>query len=158
MPEPALAQEQLTATASPALRIVEPAAPDQPSAPPSQRSAPPDRPHPRLEVPAYDLQAALTLEQELGVSHVLAQVLVRRGLADTAAAREFLQAEEQHPPSAFRGIDRAIAAIERHIAAGTTITVHGDYDVDGVCATAILVRSLRSLGANGRSMPAASRW
>ena len=36
----------------------------------------------------------------------------------------------------------------RHVAAGNRITVHGDYDVDGVCATAIMVRALRSLGAS----------
>ena len=50
--------------------------------------------------------------------------------------------------AAFAGIERAVATIERHIRAGTRITVHGDYDVDGVCATAILVRALRSLGAD----------
>jgi single-stranded-DNA-specific exonuclease len=94
------------------------------------------------------MTAALTLEQSLGVSHVLSQILVRRGLADPEAARQFLEAGEQHPPDAFRGIGEAIAAIERHLHAGARITVHGDYDVDGVCATAILVRALRSLGAN----------
>ena len=41
-----------------------------------------------------------------------------------------------------------MASIRRHIAAGGRIVVHGDYDVDGVCATAIMVRALRSLGAD----------
>jgi single-stranded-DNA-specific exonuclease len=105
-------------------------------------------PAPALEIPPYDLHAALALERELGVSHVLAQVLVRRGLSDVAAARAFLNPIEAHEPSAFAGIDRAIATIERHIRDGRRIVVHGDYDVDGVCATATMVRALRALGAD----------
>jgi single-stranded-DNA-specific exonuclease len=105
-------------------------------------------PGPRLEVPSYDLGAALALERELGVSHTLAQVLVRRGLADPQRVRDFLDPREAHDPSAFAGIDGALAVMERHIRAGSRITVHGDYDVDGVCATAIMIRALRALGAN----------
>jgi single-stranded-DNA-specific exonuclease len=102
---------------------------------------------PRLELSAYDLGQALALERELGVSHVLAQVLVRRGLSDPVAARAFLDARESHPPGAFGGIERVVQTISRHLAAGSRIVIHGDYDVDGVCATAIMVRALRSLGA-----------
>ncbi len=102
----------------------------------------------RLEIPSYDLGAALVLERELGISHVVAQVLVRRGLADPLAAGEFLDPREAHEPSAFAGIERAVALIERHAESGARITVHGDYDVDGVCATAIMVRALRARGAN----------
>jgi len=108
----------------------------------------PALPAPRLEIPGYDLNAALALERELGVTHVLAQVLVRRGLSDASAARAFLHPGEAHDPSAFAGIERAVALIERHISAGTRIVVHGDYDVDGVCATATMVRALRALGAD----------
>jgi single-stranded-DNA-specific exonuclease len=108
----------------------------------------PAPPAPRLELAPYDLTAALTLERELGVSHVLAQVLVRRGLTDASVARAFLHPTEAHDPSAFAGIDRAVEMIERHIRAGSRIVVHGDYDVDGVCATATMVRALRALGAD----------
>ncbi|HEX4282417.1 MAG TPA: single-stranded-DNA-specific exonuclease RecJ, partial [Solirubrobacteraceae bacterium] len=90
----------------------------------------------------------LALERELGVSHVLAQVLVRRGLSDVGAARAFLEPRESHDPGAFAGIDRAVALIERHIRDRGRIVVHGDYDVDGVCATATMVRALRALGAD----------
>jgi single-stranded-DNA-specific exonuclease len=103
---------------------------------------------PRLEIPDYDLTAALTLERELGISHVLGQLLVRRGLADPREARQFLCAREHHDPSAFRGIDDAVSLIERHIRAGSRIVVHADYDVDGVCAAAIMVSALRALGAD----------
>ena len=139
MAKPALAARTPEAPPAPPLRVVAGT-----EATPSR----PARPEPRLEIPSYDFEAALILERELGVSHVLAQILVRRGLAEPAAARDFLEAQERHPPTAFAEIERAVAAIERHVRAGTRITVHGDYDVDGVCATAILVRALRSLGAN----------
>ena len=84
----------------------------------------------------------------MGVSHGVAQILVRRGHGDPADARAFLSPDERHDPSLFDGIGAAIEAIERHIRSGTRIVVHGDYDVDGVCATAVLVRALRSLGAD----------
>jgi len=87
------------------------------------------------------------LRAELSVGDVLAQVLVRRGLGDPVAARAWLAADERHDPSEFRGIDTAVALVRRHLDAGSRITVHGDYDVDGVCSTAVLVRALRSLGA-----------
>ncbi len=105
-------------------------------------------PAPRLEIPGYDLTAALALRRQLGISHVLAQILVRRGLPEPEAARAFLDPQEAHDPSAFAGIDRALAVIDRHVGRGSRIVVHGDYDVDGVCATAIMVRALRARGAD----------
>jgi len=63
-------------------------------------------------------------------------------------ARAFLAAEEEHPATAFAGIEQAIEPVLRHVRSGERITIHGDYDVDGVCSTAVLVRSLRRLGAN----------
>jgi single-stranded-DNA-specific exonuclease len=95
----------------------------------------------------YDFAAAERLRRELGVSHVVAQVLVRRGLADPGAAQAFLAAEAAHPLDAFGGLRDAAALILDRARRGSRITVHGDYDVDGVCATAILVRALRTLDA-----------
>ncbi len=103
---------------------------------------------PRFELAPYDMAAALALESELGIGHTLAQILVRRGLGDPALAREFLAGADAHPPLAFAGMQAARAAITERITAGGRIVVHGDYDVDGVCATAIMVRALRSLGAD----------
>jgi single-stranded-DNA-specific exonuclease len=103
---------------------------------------------PRLEIPGYDLGAALALERELGVSHVLAQVLVRRGLQEPQAAREFLDPREVHAPAEFERLDEALELIQGTIRRGARITVHGDYDVDGICATALMVRALRGLGAD----------
>jgi single-stranded-DNA-specific exonuclease len=137
MAEPALVpQPDPQPDPRPSLRVLDGA----PSAPPPQQ--------PRLEIPPYDLAAALVLERELGIGHVLSQILVRRGLADPDRAREFLEARDEHAPEEFRGIEAALEPIRRHIRAGSRITVHGDYDVDGVCATAVLVRALRGLGGD----------
>jgi single-stranded-DNA-specific exonuclease len=102
----------------------------------------------RLEIPACPTDAVLALERELGVGHVVAQVLVRRGLGEPEAARAWLAAADRHPPQQMAGMEAAVRAILGHVARGTRITVHGDYDVDGVCSTAILVRALRALGAD----------
>src|SRR4051794_1815541 len=102
----------------------------------------------RISLAPYDFAAARALEAELGVSHVLAQVLVRRGLGDAVEARAFLAAEDRHPLDAFGGLRDAAGRILGHIGRRSRITVHGDYDVDGVCSTAVLVRVLRTLGAD----------
>jgi single-stranded-DNA-specific exonuclease len=102
----------------------------------------------RFEVPPCPPEHVERLRRELGVSDALGQVLVRRGLEEPDAARRFLAASEEHPPQAFAGIADAVAMILEHARAGSRITVHGDYDVDGICSTAILVRTLRELGAD----------
>ncbi len=101
----------------------------------------------RFEIPEYDYASAALLERELGVSHAVAQVLVRRGHDTPEAARAWLAAEDEHSPDAFAGMDEAVALILDHVARASRITVHGDYDVDGVCSTAIMVRALRRRGA-----------
>ncbi|HEY5343666.1 MAG TPA: single-stranded-DNA-specific exonuclease RecJ [Solirubrobacteraceae bacterium] len=103
---------------------------------------------PRFEIADCPADEVETLQRELGVSGPLAQILVRRGLAEPALARAFLAADEEHSPAEFAGIERAIEPILRHVRSGARITIHGDYDVDGICSTAVLVRSLRRLGAN----------
>jgi single-stranded-DNA-specific exonuclease len=102
----------------------------------------------RFEISACSAADVERLRRELGVSGALAQVLVRRGFADPARAGAFLAGEEEHPPSAFGGIGEAVATIVGHLARDSRITVHGDYDVDGICSTAVLVRALRGLGAD----------
>ena len=102
----------------------------------------------RFTVPPYDYAAAERLAAALGVSHVLAQVLTRRGLGEEAAARAFLAADESHPLDAFGGLREAAARVLEHVRRQSRITVHGDYDVDGVTSTAILVRALRTVGAD----------
>jgi single-stranded-DNA-specific exonuclease len=102
----------------------------------------------RFEIPACPAEDVEQLRHELGVSKPLAQVLVRRGYADPQRARAFLAGTEEHSPQEFRGIGDAVEMILRHVVAGSRITVHGDYDVDGICSTAVLVRALRELGGD----------
>ena len=95
--------------------------------------------------PAADVRR---LQRELAVSAALAQVLVRRGYAEPEQARAFLDAAEEHPAEAFAGIERALAPIIAALDGGERITIHGDYDVDGICSTAVLVRALGALGGD----------
>lgn len=101
-----------------------------------------------LDLPPCPADAALALVCDLGVSPAVAQVLVRRGYGDVEAARTWLNADERHPADAFTGIDAAVEPVLDACRRGARITVHGDYDVDGVASTAILVRALRSIGGD----------
>src|SRR6185369_13785546 len=89
-----------------------------------------------------------TLAAELEVSEVLASVLARRGSEDPQQARAFLAGElPEHDPFELGDMREACEAIRAAVAAGTRICVHGDYDADGICATALAVLILRELGA-----------
>jgi single-stranded-DNA-specific exonuclease len=89
------------------------------------------------------------LASELGVSEVLAAVLVRRGYGDPRLARTFLDAElPEHDPFLLGDMREACQTIRLAIASNTRICVHGDYDADGICATALAVLALRELGAD----------
>jgi single-stranded-DNA-specific exonuclease len=99
-------------------------------------------------VEPYSYAEARALSEELGVSEPVAVTLVRRGYRTPEQARSFLTADESHPPAAFDGMEQVVERVRAAIAAGRRITVHGDFDVDGVCATAVMVRTLRELGAD----------
>src|SRR5215208_4527383 len=100
------------------------------------------------KIEACDGDAVAVLAAELGVSETTAAVLVRRGYAEPEAARSFLAGElPGHDPSALGQMREACDAIGAAIAAGKRICVHGDYDVDGICATTLAVLVLRELGA-----------
>ncbi|MGH2939418.1 MAG: single-stranded-DNA-specific exonuclease RecJ [Solirubrobacterales bacterium] len=96
----------------------------------------------------YDFADARAVADELGLSQPVAVTLVRRGYRTPAEARAFLAADESHPPEAFEGMDEVAGLILAAIEAGERITVHGDFDVDGVSATALMISTLRELGAD----------
>ncbi len=95
----------------------------------------------------YDYREARALSEELGLSEPVAITLVRRGFRTPEEARAFLEADESHDPGEFRSMEKVVARMRAAIEAGERITVHGDFDVDGVCATTIMVSTLRDLGA-----------
>ena len=88
--------------------------------------------------------------RELGVSPVTAMLLVNRGYATPESARAFLtKAEEMiHDPFLMRDMSAAVQRINESVSDGEKIAVFGDYDVDGITATVILVDYLRSRGAD----------
>ena len=101
----------------------------------------------RWECEPYDVGLAMRLADGLGVSPVLGTVLARRGFRSVEEARGFLSGRERHDPLTLPGAREACEVIARHVERRSPIVVYGDYDVDGVCSTAILVRALRALGA-----------
>jgi single-stranded-DNA-specific exonuclease len=91
----------------------------------------------------------VSLAGALGLSETTASVLVRRGYGDPETARAFLAAETPaHDPLLLGDMSAACERIRAAIAADARICVHGDYDVDGICATALAVSVLRELGAD----------
>jgi len=95
-----------------------------------------------------DARTAGGLARELGLSPTTAAVLARRGYDEPARAAAFLAGEPPgHDPFALGDMREAVDRIHAAIAAGTRICVHGDYDVDGISATALAVLVLRELGA-----------
>jgi single-stranded-DNA-specific exonuclease len=101
----------------------------------------------QLEQCAYD--AVRSLADALGVSETTASVLVRRGYQELADARRFLEgALPGHDPASLGDMREAVETIVAAVDAGARICVHGDYDADGICATALAVLLLRELKAD----------
>ena len=83
---------------------------------------------------------------------ILRQMLFNRGYATDAEARAYLKAEPDFDTNPFQmtGMDVAIERIRFAIDHTEPIAIYGDYDVDGVTATALLVQTLQALGAGVR--------
>jgi len=107
-------------------------------------------PSPRWVFPeAVDELSVELLKSELKLPEALCRLLVRRSHGKPEQAREFLRphAGQIHSPGTLAGIEQAVERLGIAIAARETILVHGDYDVDGICTTALYVRALRAMGA-----------
>ncbi|HEX5829412.1 MAG TPA: DHH family phosphoesterase, partial [Gemmatimonadaceae bacterium] len=110
------------------------------------------RPRPRARwvlADAPDDATVAALAAELRLPEPVCRLLCRRGHDAPDAAKRFLRPrlEQLHPPDAMRGLEEAVARLRRAAERGETVLVHGDYDVDGICATTLLTRTLRALGA-----------
>src|SRR5437867_6311148 len=90
------------------------------------------------------------LARALGAPDVIGQVLWNRGLLDVDAARRFVEPrlEDLHDPWVLLGMRDAVARIERALERRERILIHGDYDVDGLTATYLLVAALRTWGGD----------
>lgn len=90
------------------------------------------------------------IRTELKIPNVMAKILVNRGIDCVETAREFLypSLDSLIDPFQMIDMDRAVTRIWEAVDAGERIMVHGDYDVDGVTGTSLLVRSIGALGAD----------
>ncbi len=99
---------------------------------------------------AIDEQAANRLRTTLGLSSVAARVLAGRGIETSEAAEAFLEPSLAglHDPFLFADMEAAVDRLLYAIRCGERIVVHGDYDVDGITSTVLLIMVLRHLGAD----------
>ena len=93
------------------------------------------------------------LVRALSLPRALCGILVARGIGDAEGARAFLRPllDHLHPPEELTDARKGAVRILRAVDGGEPILVHGDYDVDGICSTALLTLWLRHLG--GRVTP-----
>lgn len=96
-----------------------------------------------------DPDVTRALAAELRIPPALAAILVQRGLVSPESAKAFLRPdlERLSDPHCWADMDSAVALLARTVRERHPILVHGDYDVDGQCASAMLTRILRSAGA-----------
>jgi len=94
-------------------------------------------------------EADVALLQNAGYPYLLALTLAARGISAPEAAAEFLEQERSLTisPMLMRDMDKAVSRIQRAIADGETIAVFGDYDVDGITSTVLLMDYLKNCGA-----------
>jgi single-stranded-DNA-specific exonuclease len=102
---------------------------------------------PRAAAPPADAGVAL-LARELHLPDALCRLLVQRGYGDADAARSYLRPriDTLLDPFALAGMQSAVDRIGAALDARERILVHGDYDVDGICAATLYTRVLRRLG------------
>ncbi|MBQ2414054.1 MAG: single-stranded-DNA-specific exonuclease RecJ [Rikenellaceae bacterium] len=95
-----------------------------------------------------DAKAVAELSIGLGISPVLANLLVQRGIDTLDKAERFFnpRLEELHDPFLMKDMERAVERIERAVKNNEKIMVYGDYDVDGTTAVALVYTFLRRLG------------
>jgi single-stranded-DNA-specific exonuclease len=114
-------------------------------------------PPPVPEAAAAELAAALHPNGDRADKQPLPRAVLRllaaRGVTDPAAAKRFLRPslDALTPPEAITDLARAADRLVAAIRAGEKVLVHGDYDVDGICSTTLMTRTLRALG--GEAIP-----
>ncbi|HEU4997022.1 MAG TPA: single-stranded-DNA-specific exonuclease RecJ [Gemmatimonadaceae bacterium] len=112
------------------------------------------RPQARWLLPAPpDAAAVATLRTELALPDLVCRLLVARGFADPERAKRYLRPrlDHLHAPTSLSDVDLAVERIVRAIRERQRILIHGDYDVDGICSTTILTRTINRLG--GKATP-----
>ncbi|MGL4689183.1 MAG: DHH family phosphoesterase, partial [Leuconostoc mesenteroides] len=90
------------------------------------------------------------LSAQLNISQFMSTIVAQRGYTDSEAAFKYLQpsVEQLHDPMLLHDMDRTIERLQDAAFGGEKIVVYGDYDMDGVTSTAIMVEALEVLGAD----------
>ncbi len=98
--------------------------------------------------PPVDERNVDRLVQELGLPHDVSRLLALRGYTSAEAAKLFLRPrlDQLHDALTMRGLDIAVQRLAGAITHGQLVMVHGDYDVDGICSTTLLTRTIQGLG------------
>ena len=88
------------------------------------------------------------LAQEIGAAPLIGQILWGRGIRSAKEARAFLHPEDEpfHDPFLMMDMERSVERIWNAIHSGEQIVVYGDYDVDGMTSTTLLMKHIRALG------------
>ena len=89
------------------------------------------------------------IAEKYGITPVLARIIRNRDITQDCDIRRFLEGNlaDLHDPFLMKGMEQAVELLLSRIEAGLPVRVIGDYDVDGICSTYILVRGLCFLGA-----------
>ena len=97
-----------------------------------------------------DQPISLYLAKELNVSKVISEILVARGIHDFDSAQNYFRPNytQFHDGFLMKGMDVSVERLNKAISNNQTILVYGDYDVDGTCSVAMMVRFLKHLKAN----------
>ncbi len=109
-------------------------------------------PRARWVLPEAPREEARALAEALDLHPLAALLLARRGVTDPDAARRFLRPDiaHMHEPDLLPGMAEASARLAAAVRGRERIAVYGDYDVDGICGTALLLSFLRAAGADVR--------
>lgn len=104
----------------------------------------------RWRIQPHDAGRIESLERAAGVSPIVAQILLCRGISDPQQAAAFLSPKmsELRDPELLPGLTEAADRVFAAAQAGRRIVIYGDYDADGMTATAVLYRCLQVLGAD----------
>ena len=104
--------------------------------------------HKILKIASPDITLQNTLTAELGISKILAQLLVNRGITDAAEAGRFLKTslKDLLDPFSFPQMSVAVEIIREAAGKGKEVMLFGDYDVDGITSLALLKETLKGVG------------
>lgn len=92
------------------------------------------------------------LAMRLGVSPVAVRIMRNRGLLDEREMRKYLYGtlDDLYDPRQMKGMETAAGIIEKKLIEGKKIRIIGDYDIDGVCSTYILLKGFHRAAGNGQ--------